>query len=223
MHAVRTNVKDDGCYCTGSEGTKIYARYQPSTEHEVSVRTDVRRIFAHDPDLNNYTVTENTTVNQEVRFYEGPVKLVDASGMAVDLAAVAQTFGAVYLAANDFRRDHTTIIMIDDLLEETSFSLRIARHFEGVPSDGSNRSTERATLKNYSGPFHAVNDYLGGKRQTIMDKHTLKEGSSGTSNLPRRDTRDSHGLRGFWDWPIVSDVARIMQQGLDVFEGRRTP
>lgn len=56
-----------------------------------------------------------------------------------------------------------------------------------------------------------------------MDKHTLKQGASGSSNLPRRDTRDSHGLRGFWDWPIVSDVARIVQQGLDVFEGKRTP
>lgn len=82
----------------------------------------------------------------EVKYYEGPVKLIGVAGNPLDLETVDPTFSGIMLAANDFRRDHTTIIMIDDLLEETSFSLRISRHFEGVPSDGSNRSTERATL-----------------------------------------------------------------------------
>jgi len=52
------------------------------------------------------------------------------------------------MAASDLARSHCAFIVVDGVSVGTTvnFTLQVVRHFEGVPTDTSNRSTKRVDL-----------------------------------------------------------------------------
>lgn len=106
----------------------------------------------------------------------------------------------ISISARSLQRDHTVILLLDQVEPGTSFELEVVRHFEGTSNEAGKMLESKSCelpLK-YSTAFDIIRQLDRPYAQTPLSRHFEIQ----------------YGMRGIFDSPIFQKMADIVKMGL---------